>query len=455
MTLWEELRAKMEAHPRQTVDAGARRLTYAEVIGLAEKQAEELRGKQCCALFCHSELNAAIALLACFAAGVTALPLPARYGMTHCHGMLNTVLPDAVICDEGGGAHVKPFLHGQYVPPEVHPALIMCTSGTTGKPKGSILTERNILTNVRDIAEYFGITPDDRVLIARPLYHCAVLTGEFLTALVRGSAVCFYSGELNPAALLREISAREITVLGGTPTLLSMMARMSHRRPVTALRHVAVSGECLTAQNARILRACFPAARIYHVYGLTEACPRVAYLPPDLFSKYPEYVGIPLKSVSVKIVKKDGREAQAGETGMLYVRGGNVMAGYYRDPETTKRVLRDGWLCTGDLAQKNEAGYLRIMGRADDLIIRAGMNIFPSEIENALKRDRRVHDAVAYAVPHRFGTRIGLRISGDFADVAEVKRLCVQCLPSFQVPSEIELLDSLPRTCTGKVIRHA
>lgn len=133
---------------------------------------------------------------------------------------------------------------------------------------------------------------------------------------------------------------------------------------------------------------------------------------------------------------------------MLWVSGGNVMAGYYNDPGRTAEVLADGWLCTGDIALINDAGLLKIMGRSDDLIIKAGMNIFPREIEDALKADPRVRDVFAYGYGGTFGVQIGLDIAGDFGDVSEVRELCRRRLPAYQMPAEIVLADGLAKSCS-------
>ena len=204
----------------------------------------------------------------------------------------------------------------------------------------------------------------------------------------------------------------------------------------------------------KISRA-FPNAEIYHVYGLTEACPRVAYLPPYMFERYADCVGVPLASVELKIICKDGSMAENGEIGCLYIKGGNIMSGYYRNEEKTREVLKDGWLCTNDLACFNEKGLLRIMGRADDLIIKAGMNIYPKEIENALGCDPRVKELYVYGYESEgYSTQIALDISGDFSDAAEVKALCLKCLPAYQIPTDINLVDELEKNISGKIIRR-
>ena len=262
--------------------------------------------------------------------------------------------------DTNGEITVYKIKDSQYVTPSVHPALIMCTSGTTGKPKGAMLSELNIITNVSDIADYFGIGIDDNILIARPLYHCAVLTGEFLTALVKGTNIRFYSEQFNPAKMLELINEYNVSAFCGTPTLISIMARFSRSVTTDSLRHICISGECMSADVGSKIRTAFRKCNIYHIYGLTEACPRVSYLPPEPFADYPDCVGIPLRSVSIKIINKDGNMCNANEEGVLFVKGNNIMLGYYSDPDKTQSVLKDGWLCTGDIALINDAGFLKI-----------------------------------------------------------------------------------------------
>ncbi len=454
MRLWNFVREHMLKHPNQRIYEKQASLSFEETAIWAESFASKLTGIECCAILCSSEMAAAISVLACFAARVTAVPLSMRYGEAHCNKILKTIRPNAIISDMSGEIIVYKFKDSQYIVPPEPPALIMCTSGTTGKPKGAMLTERNIITNVSDIADYFKMEKDDNILIARPLYHCAVLTGEFLTAIVRGVNIRFYSEQFNPTRMLELIREHRIHVFCGTPTLLSAMARFNRGDAAQTLRHICISGECMSATVGSKIRASFPNCKIYHVYGLTEACPRVSYLPPDRFSEYPDCVGIPLKSVSVKILNQSGLPCDENEEGILYVKGDNVMLGYYRDPEKTRGVLKDGWLCTGDIAVVNDEGFLKIKGRSDDLIIKAGMNIYPQEVESFMKTDPRVKDVLVYADRSPImGVGIGMKISGDFSSVEEVKALAKQILPSYAVPSKIELLPELARNGSGKIKR--
>ena len=184
MKLWEYLKNKMQINLQQIICEENASMTFEEIIVFVEEFSKKLKDIKCCAILCQSEMAASMALLSCFAAGVTALPLSQRYGELHCNKILDTISPDAVITDQDGDFQIIYIKNSAYKEPDVHPALIMCTSGTTGTPKGVMLTEENVISNISDIALYFAIDSSDTILISRPLYHCAVLTGEFLTALI-------------------------------------------------------------------------------------------------------------------------------------------------------------------------------------------------------------------------------------------------------------------------------
>ena len=454
MKLWEYIKQHLLNNPTQSVTENDATLSFEDMAIWAESFSKKLYGINCCAILCSSEMAASMALLACFAAEVTTVPLSMRYGEAHCNKILNTISPDAIITDTAGELKIYKLRDSQYTIPPEHPALIMCTSGTTGKPKGAMLSEKNVITNLSDISEYFRIDKSDTILIARPLYHCAVLTGEFLTAIVRGANIRFYSEHFNPTKMLEIIKKHQITAFCGTPTLISLMARFNRNAYTDALKHICISGECMSSEVGLKIYESFPNCKIYHIYGLTEACPRVSYLPPQFFTDYPDCVGIPLDSVSIRILNDKGKRCHKNEEGILYVKGDNIMLGYYREPGKTSKILKNGWLCTGDVALINDAGFLKIKGRNDDLIIKSGMNIYPAEIEGAIKQDPRVKEVLVYGFHNSFGTQIGMKLVGEFSSPEEVKQLCMQVLPSFQVPSIIELVDELPKNGSGKIIRR-
>ena len=455
MILWDYVKEKMIKNPSQTIGEGQGNMTYEETVILVEEFAKKLEGEKTVCILCRSEMFAAIALLSCFAANVTAVPMSMRYGEEHCKRVLNTVDPSAIITDIYGDLEIVCLPYSSVEEDvRVNPALIMCTSGTTGTPKGVMLSSENVLTNLKDICAYFDIRNDDTLLISRPIYHCSAITGELLAGLVKGVRIIFCSGRLDATDIMRQVEKNKVTVLCATPTVFSLLARLCSRYDTSSLKTLCISGECMSASLANRIAKTFAGTRIYHVYGLTEACPRVSYLPPELFEKYLGSVGVPLSSVSIKIVKADGDEARIGEDGILWVKGKNVMLGYYNAPDLTDKVLRDGWLCTGDVAYMNADGMLYIKGRSDNMIIRAGMNVYPAEIENALSEDRRVKEIMAYGKKcEDQSEKICLKITGDFSDVAEVKELCVKSLPAYAIPTHIELVDSLPKNGSGKIIR--
>ncbi|MBS5724703.1 MAG: acyl--CoA ligase [Clostridiales bacterium] len=453
--LWEYIEEKMLRHPDSTLKEGDACITYKGAVAFAKEFAKRLEAS-CYGILCRSELSGALAILSCIAAGATFLPLSYRYGRKHCENIFQTVHPEYMITDIIGELRPVKLDDGTYREPVgERPAAILCTSGTTGKPKGIMLSEKNLCTNLSDIRRYFAIGPADKILISRSLYHCAVLTGELLTSLCQGTHVHFFSESFRPGEILRKINAEEITVLCGTPTMLTALARFE-RRAVSEdmLRTIAISGECLDAARARTIRDAFPAAKIYHVYGLTEASPRVTFLPPEQFAVQGTCVGYPLHSLQLRVVNQRGKAVCVGETGELCVRGDSVMMGYYNDPAATAAVLRGGWLHTGDMAVMSREGLVKIRGRKDNMIIRGGMNIYPQEIEKSLSMDTRVREVMAYGISDPlFGEKIGLRIAGNFAGRGEVLRMCRRMLLPYQMPAVVELMDELPKNGAGKIIR--
>ena len=454
MKLWKYIKTNMLLHPNQKICENDIEFTFEQFLHHSEAFAKKLYGIKCCAILCNSQMLSAVALLGCFRAGVTAIPLSPNYGELLCKKIIDFISPEAVITHEKGKFKIRYCKHSNYISPRKKPSLIMCTSGTTGKPKGVMLSEKNIITNVQDISKYFAVDTTDTILIARPLYHCAVLTGEFLTSLVNGVNIRFFSETFNPIRILHLIDEFKITVFGSTPTLINMLLKLKRANNMESLKTVTISGECLPKQIGINISHSFANCKIYHVYGLTEACPRVSYLPPKLFNDYSDCVGVPLKSVSIKILNKNSKPCNNDEEGILWVKGKNVMLGYYNDSKSTKKALKRGWLCTGDIAVLTKNNLLKIKGRQDDLIIKSGMNIYPGEVENALRVDPRTKEVLAYSFDGNFLKQIGIKIVGDFSSTDEVRKMCAELLPTFQVPARIEIVDQLPKNASGKIIRR-
>lgn len=438
--LYEFIKKRMMPHSAQTISDDTESISYAELLSRAEKLGNKLSKEKYGLLF-SSEINMLTALLACMYAGKTAVPLSQRYGSRHIDRIINATHLSHLLTDSGE-EEITAYINRQDDLSGV--ALILCTSGTTGTPKGAMITEENLLTNLCDIETYFSIGSNDSILIARPMYHCAVLTGEVLYSLIRGVRIVFFSEGFIPSRILDKAINEQVSVLCGTPTLLYYLSRLNIRTAdKLVLKAMAISGECMTNAVAQTIRNAFLHTEIYNVYGLTEASPRVSFLPPEQFDLFPLSIGYLLPSIEGKV--------QSGE---LLIRGKSIMRGYYDDEATTKRVLTDGWLHTGDIVVKDSEGRLYIKGRKDNLIIRAGMNIYPQEIENAVKSESSIIEVLVYGIKDAIvGEKIMMKVVTALSR-QEVFQICQRVLPKYELPDSIEIVSELPRNASGKVVRN-
>lgn len=475
--LWNLLKKQMEKYGDSWVQDAGEKLSYSELLLKVEVIAKNLKSflpeKAKCAVFCNRELYSAVAILACFCAGMIPIPVSTKYGEEHCKKIIQLTDPDLVLTDHPmKSTNVLPYynliknkLNGQIghcVTEKLldNVVLMMCTSGTSGFPKAAMIQESGLIGNLLGIHSYFKLSAEDVILINRPLYHCAVLTGEFLISIYNGLDVYFNDGLYIPSIVIDLVCEHKITVLCGTQTLFYHLCNyLSKTKRVLPIRKIAISGECLMDETAALLKKCFQDTDIYHVYGLTEASPRVSYLPPALFERYPKSVGFPLNMVTLKITDDQGAELPPNVDGNLMVRSPGVMKGYYHNPKLTEAVLLGGWLRTGDMACIDENGLLYIKGRADDLIIKAGMNIYPAEIENALRQSEKIEGVVAYSIKKTSGQRIGINVqpAGHYANITkrDIMRECEKYLSSYQFPDEINIVEKIYKNASGKTVRKS
>lgn len=476
MNMWAFLFGRMSAYPDSLLFDGEEQCTYQQMLEQVRKVGDALAGA-CpagtkCAVLCGRGLHTAQALLACWYADMVPIPMSVHYGRGHWDGIIAGTQPALLITDlEQSDLHIPRYHMGEKrfwtekpLPapdPQLEgAAVILCTSGTTGTPKGVVLSAWGVQQNVEKIRRYFAVKSKDRILIARPLYHCAVLIGEFLTALCGGLDIGFLDEKYSPAAVLQFTKNHKISVLGGTPTLFYHLAafirrdgQQSHR-----IRAIAISGECLHEAAARQIRQGFPGTDIYHVYGLTEAGPRVSWLPPRNFDQVPTSAGIPLAGVQIKIAETDGTPLPAYTHGHIFVRTPCRMIGYYNDPEATDRAFLDGWLDTGDIGYQDALGYLFILSRADDRIIQGGMNIYPQEVEAGLAQLPFIQECMVWgaagAVGQHIAAAVVLRPENLDMTHKEVLSRMAEALPPYQIPSELQIVEMLPRNASGKIVRR-
>ena len=334
------------------------------------------------------------------------------------------------------------------------PWVLCYTGGSTGLPKGAILTHGNITWNAINTVVSWGLTPDDVTVLNAPLFHTGGLN-VFTAPLVQIGGTSIVCRKFETEQVFDLIRDAGLTILFGVPAMFQ--ALQQHARWATTdfsqLKLVISGGmPCPPAvyQGFWERGVAFKSG-----YGLTEAGPNTFWLPDADVRRKAGSVGFPLFHVDVKIVDGEGRDCGADEVGELWIRGPHVCAGYWKRPEETAQAIHDGWLHTGDLARRDAEGYHFIVGRLKDVIISGGENVFPAEVESVLAAHPGVVEVALIGVPdERWGeVPVALVVArpGGVLDTEDLIRFGSQRLARYKLPRRIVLVDSLPRTAAGKV----
>lgn len=340
------------------------------------------------------------------------------------------------------------------------PINIQFTSGTTGFPKGATLTHRNILNNGFFIGECMQLTPDDRLCVPVPLYHCFGMVLGNLACFTHGSTVVYPNDGFDALTVLQTVQDERCTGLHGVPTMF--IAELDHPRfkefDLSTLRTGIMAGSpCPTAVMQRVVDD-MHLSEITIAYGMTETSPVSCQSSTDTpLSKRVSTVGTVQPHLEVKIVNPDtGDTVPPGQSGELCTRGYSVMHGYWEDPaKTAEAIDTDGWMHTGDLATMDTEGYVNIVGRIKDLVIRGGENIYPREIEEFLYRHPAIQDVQVVGVPDaKYGEELCAWIivkPGQTLDEEAVRAFCKGQIAHYKVPRHIRFVDGFPMTVTGKI----
>ncbi|MBO0797956.1 MAG: AMP-binding protein [Blastocatellia bacterium] len=333
------------------------------------------------------------------------------------------------------------------------------TSGTTGFPKGVMLSSRNIVNNGYWLGRGLGYTPDDRLCLCVPLFHCFGCVIGVLGAYTHGACLCPVES-FDPRQVLETVERERCTSLYGVPTMFLAELEVPdfQRFDVSSLRTGVMAGALCPEQLMRRAITEMNLREITIVYGLTEASPGITQtLRDDTIEHRTQTVGKVLPEMEVKLVDPiTGEILGTGEPGELCVRGYNVMLGYYNNSEATRAAIDEaGWLRTGDQAAIDEDGYVRITGRIKDIIIRGGENVAPREVEDLLRRHRAVADAYVYALSSDFyGEEVAASVRlkpGMTATEDELRDFCQGELANFKIPRYLRFVDEFPLTASGKV----
>ncbi len=336
---------------------------------------------------------------------------------------------------------------------------IQFTSGTTGFPKGATLSHHNILNNGYFVAEGLKLTPNDRLCIPVPLYHCFGMVMGNLGCLTHGSTMVYPAEAFDPLATLQAVSEERCTALYGVPTMF--IAQLDHpefeKFDLKSLRTGIMAGSPCPIEVMKRVQSKMNMHEVTIAYGMTETSPvSTQCATDDPVERRVSTVGQVLPHIEIKIVDAEGKAVPRGETGEFCTRGYSVMKGYWNDEEKTREAIDDGgWMHTGDLATMDAEGYVNIVGRLKDMVIRGGENVYPREIEEFLYRHPKVQDVQVIGVPdQKYGEEICAWIKlreGQSATAEEIKDFCKGQIAHYKIPRYVEFVDAFPMTVTGKV----
>ncbi|MCC9711201.1 long-chain fatty acid--CoA ligase [Streptomyces sp. MNU76] len=335
-------------------------------------------------------------------------------------------------------------------------AVLLYTSGTTGRPKGATLTHGGLRHNTEvNTVHVQRMTPRDVVVGCLPLFH---IFGQICTmsVAVRAGASLTLIPRFEPQAVLEAIARDGATVFEGVPTMYAALLQHPARTDVSTLRMCVSGGASLPVEILHGFERRFGCA-VLEGFGMSETSPVVTFNHPDRPRKAGS-IGTPIQDVEVRLLDDKGQDVEPGEVGELAVRGPNVMKGYWNRPEETAAAIPDGWLRSGDLARQDEDGYLYIVDRKKDMIIRGGYNVYPREIEEALHEHPAVALAAVVGVPHdHLGEEIGAAVvlrPGARATPDELREFVKDRVAAYKYPREVWLMETLPTGPSGKILKR-
>ncbi|MBK7250071.1 MAG: acyl--CoA ligase [Gammaproteobacteria bacterium] len=476
---------------------GAQRHSYADLHGAAAAVAAQLGAKGVrvgdrVALLLDNGFDYVAALYGCLACGAVAVPLntAARAGdlggwIAHADAravvlapghpaageLLATARGDGRLILMTSGADVVEgsrlctdarTAYGALARPASAdaPAMILYTSGTTGRPKGVVLTHRNLAANVAAIVDYLALGPTDRMVTVLPFFY-SFGNSVLHTHLAVGAMLVLEPNLVYPQKVLETLVRERATGFAGVPSTFALLlsrARLADY-DLSALRYVQQAGGGMPpALIERTLQALPASCSFFVMYGQTEATARISYLPPEHLRAKPGSVGIPLRGVEIEVRREDRSRCAALEVGTIFVRGEGVMAGYWNDPGLTASVLAGGWLNTGDSGYVDADGYLYIAGRRSDIIKTGAHRVQPQDVEAVIAEIEGVEEAAVVPVDDDIlgevvKAVVVLRPGAVVTDL-EIKARCRARLAAYKIPKRVEFASSLPRTSTGKVQRH-
>jgi long-chain acyl-CoA synthetase len=338
---------------------------------------------------------------------------------------------------------------------------ILYTSGTTGRPKGALLTHRNIMANALAATDVIHVTHRDRFVVFLPLFHSFTFTVCVVIPLLTGAMISLLVSVRPFSRVLRSLILDRITLFVAIPTVYKILAEKNMPLFVKLLLNLRLCVSGAAPLPVKVIHEFEGAFKVplLEGYGLTEAAPVVSINPLEKDKRRPGTVGLPLPGIEVMVVDDGGTPLPAGVPGELIVKGPNVMRGYLNKPEETAKTIKDGWLYTGDVASIEDSGHIRIIDRKKDMIIVDGLNVYPSEIEEVLYRHNAVRDCSMIGVPHEHeeGKELAMMYvvlkEGAQATPKALREYLAEHVAHYKIPRRFIFAEELPRTATGKIMK--
>jgi len=341
-------------------------------------------------------------------------------------------------------------------------ASLVFTSGTSGEPKGAMMKHANLVFLAGSIASSLGLRQDDRVMSVLSLAHSYGLSW-LVASLDRGASLFLERSFAYPGIVRERVAAEGVTVFPGVPTVFAMLLALHRRSPIAfpLVRTVTCAGGALLPAFLPGMREIFPNAGIHHMYGQTE-CMRISVLPPERLGDRPTSCGTPIPGTEAFVLSPEGLRVGPGEVGVLHVRGPHVTPGYFGDPHRTAEILVptvDGpMLRTHDLFRTDEEGLLYFLGRGDEIVKTRGEKVSPVEVENALHAIAGIREAAVVGVPDELlGETVRAFVvldPGSSLDAAAIVAACHGSLEHYKIPRDVVILERLPKTATGKILKR-
>lgn len=335
-------------------------------------------------------------------------------------------------------------------------AVILFTSGSTSIPKGVMLTHDNLIYNTNSIIEYLSLKEEDRVEVVLPFYYCYG-TSLLHTHFRVGGSLVINNKFMFPETVLEDINEYRCTGFAGVPSTFQILLKKSSIKDtkLPSLRYITQAGGRMANVFIEELLDILQGVDIFIMYGQTEATSRLSYLPPRLLKEKMGSIGKGIPGTELKVVGKDGQEVLPGEIGEIVAKGGNIMKGYFNDKDETNKVLKNGYLYTGDLGTVDEEGYIYIMGREKNIIKSGGNRISPKEIEDAIIELEEVLECAVVGVDDEImgeAVKAFVVLNNKNFTNKDIINHCKNKLPSYKLPKYIEVVDSLPKNSSGKVL---